>query len=302
LAEMLAGAAAMSGIGYLVTAYSVSRWLTRRSRCRPRPPADQADVSWEHVECRTRDGYRLTGWVVTPAQVRGTVALFHGLRQSRMQMLPRIELLTEAGFRCVAFDHRAHGQSTGRCSSFGCYESRDVGAVLEFIEQRWPGGPRAALGVSMGAAAICFAGARARGLDACVLESLYHDVASAFDNRIGNKFPAWFRRFARGVIWVTERRLGLKLRQITPADHIAALESVPLLLLTGSADQHAPPADARRLCARCAGQRELVLIDGADHNNLCDKGGDLYRRLVVDFLGRHLTQVKGECKAVNHVV
>jgi alpha-beta hydrolase superfamily lysophospholipase len=284
---MLAGAAAFSGVGYLVTAYTVSRWLTRRSRCRPRAPAE-APFAWEDVACRTQDGHRLAGWVVTPPEVRGTVALFHGLRHSRMQTLPRIALLAAAGYRCVAFDHRAHGQSTGRFSSFGFHEARDVAAVLDFIDRRWPAQSRAALGISMGAAALCFAAGRARGLDACILESLYHDVASAFENRIGSKFPSWFQRFARGVIWVTERRLGLRLHQITPADHIANLAPVPLLLITGSADQHAPPADQARLSLRCTGPCKQVEVAGADHGNLCAHGGDAYRRPVLDFLERHL--------------
>jgi alpha-beta hydrolase superfamily lysophospholipase len=295
---MLASATAASGVGYLVTAYTVSRWLTRRSRSRPRPQAAQGGITWEPIECHTRDGYRLAGWIVTPAEVRGTVALFHGLRQSRSQMLPRIALLTAAGYRCVAFDHRAHGQSVGRMSSFGFFESQDVCSVLNLIDERWPESPRAALGISMGAAALCFAGARVRSLGACILESVYHDIASAFDNRIGSKFPSWFRRFTPGVIWVTERRLGLKLAQITPADHIAEMAPVPLLLVTGSDDPHAPPADAKRLVARCAGPCQLAQIAGADHTNLCEKGGDGFRRLLVDFLDRHL-QRSGQSSVVS---
>src|SRR2546429_69954 len=121
LGEALAAATVLSGVGYLVTAYTISRWLTRPAPGAPRPT---------------------------------------------------------------------------------------------------PGQPCSALGISMGAAALCFAAERARTLNACVLESLYHDLASAFDNRIGTRFPAWFRRFVRGVVWVTERRLGLRLAQITPADHV----------------------------------------------------------------------------------
>ncbi len=226
--------------------------------------------------------------MIAPPRPRGTVVLFHGLRHSRAQTLPRVPWLVEAGYRCVAFDHRAHGASTGRCSSFGFHESRDVAAVLDYIERRWPDGPKAAIGISMGAAALCFSGERAHSLSACVLESLYHDVASAFDNRIGTKFPRWFRRFSRGVIWVTERRLGLQLCQITPADHVARLAPVPVMLVTGSGDVHAPPVDAERLHARCPGNSELALIDGADHTNLPLHGGDTYRRLLLGFLERHL--------------
>jgi alpha-beta hydrolase superfamily lysophospholipase len=288
MAEMVAGAAVLSGVGYLLTAYTVSRWLTRPSRGVPRPTPTEAGLEWENAECQTMDGHRLAGWVVTPPQPRATVILFHGLRKNRAQTLPRIALLAGAGYRCVAFDHRAHGQSTGRCSSFGYHESRDVEAVLDFVDRRWPAQRRAALGVSMGAAALCFAARRVRQLDACILESLYFDVASAFSNRIGSKFPSWFRRFSRGVIWVTERRLKVRLAQIAPADHIAQLAPVPVLLVTGTDDRHAPPLDSQRLFCRCLGSRELAQIEGADHTNLCDKGGDTYRQLVLAFLERHL--------------
>jgi alpha-beta hydrolase superfamily lysophospholipase len=288
LAELLAGAAVYSGIGYLVTAYTVSRWLTRPSRGKPHPTPAALGWPWQQVECHTEDGYRLAGWVVTPPRPRGTVMLFHGLRHNRKQMLPRIALLAGAGYRCVAFDHRAHGESGGRFSSFGYCESRDVETVLGFTRQKWPDSPHAAIGVSMGAAALCFVGEKVHGLAACVLESLYHDVASAFHNRIGTRFPAWFRRFTRGVVWVTERRLKLRLAQITPADHIARLAPVPVLLLTGSEDTQAPPADAERLHTRCAGPSELAYIAGADHNNLCTQDENAYRRLVLGFLDRHL--------------
>ena len=154
LSEVLAATTVFSGIGYLVTAYTISRWLTRPSRGAPRPTPAEFGLSFEDVECRTADGERLAGWVVSPPQPRGTVLLFHGLRHNRGRMLPRIAWLAPAGYRCVAFDHRAHGASTGRCSSFGFHERQDVAAVVDYVEQRWPEEPRAALGNSMGAAAL----------------------------------------------------------------------------------------------------------------------------------------------------
>jgi uncharacterized protein len=288
MAEMLAGAAVLSGVGYLLTAYTVSRWLTRPSRGVPRPTPVDLGLECDNVTCQTSDGHHLAGWVVAPANKRGTVIFFHGMRQNRSQTLSRIALLAAAGYRCVAFDHRAHGQSSGRISSFGYHECRDVTAVLDFVDRHWPDQRRAVLGISMGAAAVCFAAERVRRLDACILESLYFDLAGAFSNRIGSKFPSWFRRFSRGVIWVTERRLGVRLAQIAPADHIAQLAPLPILLVTGSDDQHAPPCDAQRLFQRCVGPHELVEIEGADHTNLCHKDAERYWQLVLGFLERHL--------------
>jgi alpha-beta hydrolase superfamily lysophospholipase len=277
-----------TGVGYAAAAYLASRWLTRPHRGRPAVTPSDYGLSWEPAGCRTADGLRLAGWVVTPAAPRGTVALFHGLRCTREQVLPRIAVLARAGFRCVAFDHRAHGESDGRRTSFGYHEAGDVEAVLDLVERRWPDEPRAALGISMGAAAVCFAAGRACRLDAVILESMYHDIHGAFTTRINAGFPAWYGYLSRGLIWVTERRLGVRLRQLTPADHIGRLAPAPVLLLTGSDDAHASPDDARRLFERCRGPRELLLVPGAGHTDLFEVAGPTYPRRVLEFLERRL--------------
>ena len=160
-------------------------------------------------------------------------------------MLERIALLSAGGYRCVAFDHRAHGESGGKRTSFGFHESRDVVAVLDLIRRNWPAEPRAAFGVSMGAAAICFAATHLQGVDAFILESCYVDIGTAFANRLKNGYPTWYQRLSRGVVWMSERRLGLRLADLVPADYIGDLAPAPVLLLTGSNDHHAPPAPSR---------------------------------------------------------
>lgn len=288
LPDLLARLAVASGVGYVATAYSVSRWMTKATPGRPRrTPSDQG-LPWEHLSCRTVDGQRLAGWVVTPPTPRATVVLFHGIRNNREQTLDRTAFLSAAGYRCVAFDHRAHGESTGRRTSFGYHESRDVQAVLDLVRQCWPNQPCAALGISMGAAALCYAAEHTRQLSAVILESVYHDIATAFRSRIGTRYPAWFHRFSHGVIWVTERRLGLRLHQLAPVGYVGQLAPAPVLLLTGTDDPHAPPEDAQRLYDRCEGPRELWLVPRASHRDVFEVGGLVYQERILAFLARWL--------------
>jgi alpha-beta hydrolase superfamily lysophospholipase len=195
-------------------------------------------------------------------------------------------LFARAGYRCVTFDHRAHGESRGRLTSFGYHEGRDVAAVLDLVKQRWPEQPRVALGISMGAAAICFASPWARGADAVILESMYHDILAAFTTRVSAGFPRWYGWLSKGIIWMTERRLGLRLADLTPADHIGRLAPAPVLLITGTEDSHASPDDARRLFERCRGPRELVLVPGAGHTDLLEVAGPMYAERVLAFVER----------------
>jgi alpha-beta hydrolase superfamily lysophospholipase len=274
---------AATGIGYLATAYTVSRWLTRRSPARVVVPDNAPGTTLETLQCRTSDGVVLDGWVLTPRRPRATIALFHGMRGHRGQLSERLRFLTAAGYRCVAFDHRAHGQSGGRHTSFGYYEARDVDAVATLVAQRWPHQPRCALGISMGAAALCFA-PLARHFQALVLESLYPDLASAFDHRVGGLFPAWFRHFQRGIVWVTERRLGMRLHDVKPVARIRSLAPRPVLLVTGSEDPYASPADVRQLYERCHEPRLLHIVPHAGHADVCEKGGSAYAGQVLRFL------------------
>src|SRR5207248_1484317 len=140
LGDVLSGLAAASGIGYLAASYTVSVWLTKSSPGKPKLQPETLGLECESVACITADGLRLAGWVISPMTPAGevaslrdlgknaTIAFFHGMRGNRGQMLARMAFLARAGYRCVAFDHRAHGESQGRRTSFGYYEARDVAA------------------------------------------------------------------------------------------------------------------------------------------------------------------------------
>jgi pimeloyl-ACP methyl ester carboxylesterase len=279
---------AVVGLLYLGAAYAVSYWLTGPTRDKLSETPTDHGLSWESVECRTSDGLRLAGWVLSAPQPRGTVVLHHGLRGSRAQTLARAVLLARAGYRCVAFDHRAHGASDGRRTSFGYYEGHDVAAALAFVRDRWLGKPAAVLGVSMGAAAICFAAEQVRGVQAVILESLYHDITSAFTARLATMYPLWFRPLVRGIIWITERRLGDRMADVVPANYIGRLAPAPILLLTGTRDAHAGPDEARRLAARCTGPVELWLVPGAGHCDVFEVGGKEYGERIRAFLDKFL--------------
>ena len=287
--ELWPRVAIASGVGYLATAYVVSRWLTRRSPAVVEMPC-LASCTMKALQCRTMDGIRLEGWCVEPPRPRGTIALFHGMRLNRTSTLERMAFLTAAGYRCVAFDHRAHGASGGRWCTFGYREQHDVAAVLDLIRTCWPESPRAALGVSMGAAAVCFAGDTARGFHAVVLESVYAELERAFDQRVGCGYPAWFGHFRRGIVWFTEKRMGERVGAVAPLAHIGHLAPRPVLLLTGSDDPHAPPEEVQLLAKQLPGVAQFHVIPGAGHANVCTVGGPVYRDLLLEFLECHLVR------------
>jgi alpha-beta hydrolase superfamily lysophospholipase len=289
IASIVAAVLLVAGMIYLAAAYIASRWLTRPTRGKPARTPSDFGLSWAPIFCRTSDGLRLAGWEISPPQPSAVVVLHHGLRANRDQTLDRAVLLVRAGYRCIAFDHRGHGESEGGATSFGFYEALDAAAVLTYVRERWPDQPRAAIGLSMGAAALCFASRQTRAYHAVILESLYHDIASAFTARLQTMYPIWFRPLVAGIIALTERRLGVQLAQVVPAEHIGKFAPTPVLLLTGTNDDHAGPEIAQRLFACCGEPRELWLVPGAHHADVLEVAGQAYADHVLEFLQRRLS-------------
>src|SRR5947209_683656 len=69
-------------------------------------------------------------------------------------------------------------------------------------------------------------------------------------------------------------------------DNLANLRQVrcPVLVFHGTADRLAPLAMGRRVVAAAPGPAELVLIQGAGHNDTYDLGGETYRRRLWQFV------------------
>src|SRR4051794_15482905 len=119
----------------------------------------------------------------------------------------------------------------------------------------------------MGAAAMCFAGEACHAFDALILESVYHDLACTFQHRVGCDYPSWFAHFRAGIVWLTERRFGVRIDQVAPLAHVARLAPRPVLLLTGSEDPHARPDEVRLLADQVSATARFHVLPGVGHED-----------------------------------
>jgi pimeloyl-ACP methyl ester carboxylesterase len=188
----------------------------------------------------------------------------------------------------VAFDHRAHGESDGRRTSFGWHEAHDVAAVLDLLRTTWPGQPQAALGIGMGAAALCFAARRARRLDAIVLDTFCSELSILHSGRLAFKpYPTWFRHLSRAVLRVTEQRLGFRFADLVPARHVGNLAPAPLLFVPGVIGQVAPQA-MERLAAPYRGAHASPVVSRPCRRDMDETEGPGYQEAVLAFLEQQL--------------
>jgi hypothetical protein len=204
------------------------------------------------------DGVTLRGWrCATAVPRRATIIYLHGIADNRASAAGAIARFLPLGYDVIAYDGRAHGDSTGDACTYGFYEKRDLRRVIDTV-----GGPVILIGASLGAAVELQEAAddpRVRGI---VGAETFSDLRTVATERAP-------RFFTRGQIErafrLAEHEGDFTVDEVSPV-HAAARITVPVLLIHGDADVDTPPAHSRRVFDALRGPKQLMLVPGATHN------------------------------------
>jgi uncharacterized protein len=205
-------------------------------------------------------GVTLRGWTCTPRQsARGTIVYLHGIADNRQSAASVIRRFLPRGFRIVAYDGRAHGDSDGSACTYGFYEKDDLRRVIDAL----PAGPVALIGTSLGAAIALQEAAADPRVAAVVAVETFSDLRTVATERAPFVFTddAIDRAFA-----LAETQASFHVDEASPV-RAAARITVPVLLIHGAADVETPPAHSERVRAALRGPSELMLVPGAGHNH-----------------------------------
>lgn len=123
--------------------------------------ARRFDTHWYETVPKTTmrvqspNGYLLHALYLRPLDTTRTVIICHGVTENKINSMKFARMFERLGFNSVVYDHRRHGDSGGKTTSFGFYEKMDLRAIIQEVRSRI--GKRALLGIhgeSMGAATM----------------------------------------------------------------------------------------------------------------------------------------------------
>jgi pimeloyl-ACP methyl ester carboxylesterase len=272
-------------LAQLITWYGTRR----RHTVSHRTPADYG-LGYEDVTfCSAHeDRIRLSGWVVPAAEPRGVVILCHGHGGSRRGTLKKAVMLNRYHFTTLLFDFRASGCSEGTCRTLGLHETDDVLGAVQFLQSH-PATARlqiAALGHSMGGAAIIRAAARCTEIRAVIAEATYARLETVMRRRVKLCAGPFASRVFTTCNRLGEQKLGASLSQVAPERDIAKISPRPVLLIQDSLDFVCPRADSNQLYAAALQPKELWIVPRAPHTCAHRVAPKEYERRVTDFLNR----------------
>jgi fermentation-respiration switch protein FrsA (DUF1100 family) len=211
----------------------------------------------------TEDGIVHQVWLV-PAEDEpmARVMVFNGNAGDKADRMTLARNLAAYGMEVALFDYRGYGETEGIPSEEGLLD--DAEAVAEVASES--GLPVVFLGESLGAGVAT--GLATRVLpEALVLRSPFTSMA----DMARAHYPLLPPFLLRDRYRVEEQ--------------IASLE-IPLLVVMGSSDSIVPPTQSRRVFEAAPGPKELVIMEGLDHNDAGLSSSLELAEEVRAFLGR----------------
>ena len=250
------------------------------------------DHGAQDVEVTSFDGLRLRGKWVPAAESKATIILFHGYHTHYLHDFAGIfSMYHSVGLNLLLVRQRSHGESEGKYITFGIKERRDVLSWVEF-HNREHGADNVFLGgMSMGASTLLFAAgeelpANVRGITAdCGFSSpaeiLGHVIRKDYHLPPKLVLPlmeVWARILGGFSFYECDTRKTL------------ARCKTPILFIHGTADTFVPAAMSQRGYDVCQSDREIHLVEGAEHGRSYLYQPEKLTKALVDFFNRNISE------------
>eukprot|EP00164_Ancoracysta_twista_P001874 GFYU01002462.1.p1 GENE.GFYU01002462.1~~GFYU01002462.1.p1 ORF type:complete len:567 (-),score=72.17 GFYU01002462.1:16-1656(-) len=193
----------------------------------------------------------------------------HGNCGSRCDAIESVALLLPEGYTVFALDFSGSGQSGGEFISLGCFEQRDLAAVVAHLRTKPQVSTIGLWGRSMGAATSIMYASTDPSIGGMVLDSpftklseLAYEIIESSNMKIPRMLVGVGLKLIRGTV---KKRADFDIDDIDPS---AVIQStfVPALFAHASGDTFVGPHHSQKLASLYPGDQNLVTFEG-DHNS-----------------------------------
>ncbi|MCD7033271.1 alpha/beta hydrolase [Metabacillus sp. GX 13764] len=230
-------------------------------------------------------GYDIKGSLIAPYQNKQFIILCHGVTVSRYNSIKYMNLFLKRGWNVLIYDHRRHGESGGKTTSFGHYEKFDLQSVVHWLKKEY--GEDLTLGIhgeSMGAVTtLLYAGMIEDGADFYIADCPFED----FGRQLAYRLKVEFR--LPGALVMPIANVFLKLRDKYLIKDVSPIQVVdriqhPVLFIHSENDDYIPSESSRLLYEKKLGAKKIFIAEKGSHAMSYAENREEYQRILDEFL------------------
>ena len=220
----------------------------------------------EDVWIKSHDGYKLHGRYFHTADGAPVQILFHGYRSNAYRdFAGGLLLAVDSGCNVLLVDQRAHGESEGKCLSFGINERKDCRRWVDYIVSRFGADVKIILtGISMGAATVMMAAGPGiqKNVVGVISDCGYTSPKEILKEVATSRgMSAKLYPLAR---WAGKIFGGFDVEEYSAIEAMKSCQ-VPMLFIHGDADKFVPVEMGRENFAACTADKTILIVPGAAH-------------------------------------
>lgn len=243
---------------------------------------------------QSENGYKVHAIFLEPHDTKYYAIICHGVTETKVNSFKYARMFEALGFNSVVYDHRRHGGSGGKTTSFGHFEKLDLKAVVDMLKEH--AGPELVFGIhgeSMGAATtLLYAGMRddaAFYISDCgysdISEQILHvmQTTTSMKTSVSLKLAGFFMKM----------REGYHISTVTPREAVKMIEK-PVLFIHSLPDDFVLPEMSIEMHGLKQGPKALKLFEKGGHAQSFNENPLEYIETVKDFLDQHGINPLGE--------
>ncbi|MET3656207.1 alpha/beta hydrolase [Sporosarcina psychrophila] len=244
-------------------------------------------VRKDNMWIESPNGYLLKAVFLKPLETARTVIICHGVTENKINSMKYARLFERLGFNSVIYDHRRHGDSGGRTTSFGYYEKIDLQVIVRAVRERI--GKRALLGIhgeSMGAATtILYSGTFKDEANFHIVDCPFSDFSEQILHILRTNTPIRSSMALRVANVFLKMRDGYTLNLVSPREVVRNITK-PVLFIHSLEDDFILPYMTEELYEAKQGDKMLKLFKKGAHAKSFNDNPVQYEKTVQEFLGR----------------